>query len=124
MPQATPYDAIVIGTTYGSRLLPSAFAEAGKKVAVIERDHLGGTCVNRGCTPTKTMVASAHVAYLARRGEDYGVHIGPEVGTQGPERRRTGASRTARMSVVNACNLATKEHPSGDSIIAHRRSPV
>src|SRR6201987_3629195 len=77
MPQATKYDVIVIGTSQGGRFLPGAFAKAGHKVAVIERGHLGGVCVNFGCTPTKTMVASARVAYLARRGADYGVRTGP-----------------------------------------------
>src|SRR5215469_18569186 len=77
MPQATHYDAIVIGSSRGGRLLPIAFAKAGRKVALIERDHVGGTCINVGCTPTKTMVASARVAYLARRGADYGVHTDP-----------------------------------------------
>src|SRR5216684_1755491 len=77
MPQATPYDAIVIGTSQGGRFLPIALAKAGRKVALIERGHIGGVCVNVGCTPTKTMVASARLAYLARRGADYGVHIGP-----------------------------------------------
>jgi pyruvate/2-oxoglutarate dehydrogenase complex dihydrolipoamide dehydrogenase (E3) component len=77
MPRATQYDAILIGTSWGGRELPTAFGQAGWRFAVIERDHLGGTCVNRGCTPTKTMVASARVAYLARRGADYGVHTGP-----------------------------------------------
>jgi pyruvate/2-oxoglutarate dehydrogenase complex dihydrolipoamide dehydrogenase (E3) component len=77
MPQATSYDAIVIGTSHGGRFLPIAFAQAGRKVALIECDHLGGVCVNVGCTPTKTMVASARVASLARRGADYGVHTGP-----------------------------------------------
>src|SRR5947209_530779 len=73
MPQATHYDAIVIGTSQGGRLLPIALAEAGRKIALIERNHVGGTCINVGCTPTKTMVASARVAYLARRASDYGV---------------------------------------------------
>src|SRR5437588_12490453 len=77
MPQATHYDAIVIGTSQGGRFLPIALAKTGRKVALIERGHLGGVCVNVGCTPTKTMVASARVAYLARRGADYGVHTGP-----------------------------------------------
>jgi len=77
MPQATNYDAIVIGSSRGGRLLPIALAKAGRKVALIERGHLGGVCVNVGCTPTKTMVASARVAYLARRGADYGVNTGP-----------------------------------------------
>src|SRR5690348_16901438 len=77
MPQAAHYDAIVIGSSRGGRLLPIALAKAGRKVALIERDHVGGTCINVGCTPTKTMVASARVAYLARRGADYGVQTGP-----------------------------------------------
>jgi pyruvate/2-oxoglutarate dehydrogenase complex dihydrolipoamide dehydrogenase (E3) component len=59
MAQATNYDAIVIGSSRGGRLLPIALAKAGRKVALIERGHVGGTCINVGCTPTKTMVASA-----------------------------------------------------------------
>src|SRR5262245_16914843 len=76
MSQPTHYDAVVIGTSQGGRFLPISFAQAGRKVALVERDHLGGTCVNTGCTPTKTMVASARVAHLARRGADYGVRTG------------------------------------------------
>jgi pyruvate/2-oxoglutarate dehydrogenase complex dihydrolipoamide dehydrogenase (E3) component len=71
------YDAIVIGTSQGGRLLPAELAKAGQQVALVEREHLGGVCVNRGCTPTKTMVASARIAYQARRGADYGLRIGP-----------------------------------------------
>jgi len=71
------YDVIVIGTSQGGRFLPVDLAKAGKKVALVERDHLGGVCVNTGCTPTKTMVASARLAYQARRGAEYGVRIGP-----------------------------------------------
>jgi pyruvate/2-oxoglutarate dehydrogenase complex dihydrolipoamide dehydrogenase (E3) component len=71
------YDAIVIGTSQGGRFLPRELAQAGQKVALVERDQLGGVCVNRGCTPTKTMVASARLAYEARRGADYGVRVGP-----------------------------------------------
>jgi pyruvate/2-oxoglutarate dehydrogenase complex dihydrolipoamide dehydrogenase (E3) component len=97
MPQATHYDAIVIGTSWGGRLLPTAFAQAGRRVALIERDHLGGTCVNTGCTPTKTMVASARVAYLARRGADYGVHTGPvSVDMQAIRQRKQGIVEGAR----------------------------
>jgi pyruvate/2-oxoglutarate dehydrogenase complex dihydrolipoamide dehydrogenase (E3) component len=70
------YDAIVIGTSQGGRFLPVELAKAGQKVALVERDQLGGVCVNRGCTPTKTMVASARLAYQARRGAEYGVRIG------------------------------------------------
>ncbi|MEV0715009.1 mercuric reductase [Asanoa sp. NPDC050611] len=72
-----PYDVIVIGTSQGGRFLPIDLAKAGKRVALVERDHLGGVCVNTGCTPTKTMVASARLAYLARRAEQYGVRTGP-----------------------------------------------
>ncbi len=70
------YDTIVIGTSQGGRFLPAELARAGQKVALVERDQLGGVCVNAGCTPTKTMVASARVAYQARRGADYGLRIG------------------------------------------------
>ncbi|MGH9753907.1 MAG: mercuric reductase [Blastocatellia bacterium] len=74
MTDPTTYDAIVIGTGQGGKPLSIALANAGWKTTVIERLHVGGTCVNVGCTPTKTMVASARVAYLARRAADYGVH--------------------------------------------------
>jgi pyruvate/2-oxoglutarate dehydrogenase complex dihydrolipoamide dehydrogenase (E3) component len=70
------FDAIVIGSGQAGTPLSTALAEAGMRTALIEREHVGGTCVNEGCTPTKTMVASARVAYLARRGADYGVHTG------------------------------------------------
>ncbi len=77
MSETEQFDAIVIGSGQGGNPLAKALAKAGKKTAVIERKHVGGTCVNEGCTPTKTMVASARVAYLARRGANYGVHTGP-----------------------------------------------
>src|SRR5260221_4612682 len=100
MPQATNYDAIVIGSSRGGRLLPIAFAEAGRKVALIERGHVGGTCINVGCTPTKTMVASARVAYLARRGADYGVHTGPiSVDMQVVRKRKQGIVDGARSDL-------------------------
>src|SRR5215470_10297663 len=70
------YDAIVIGTSQGGRFLPVELAKAGQKVALVERGPLGGVCVNTGCTPTKTMVASARLAYQARRGPEYGVRVG------------------------------------------------
>jgi pyruvate/2-oxoglutarate dehydrogenase complex dihydrolipoamide dehydrogenase (E3) component len=74
---AQHYDAVVIGSGQGGNPLAGALAEAGRKTAVIEREHVGGTCINEGCTPTKTMVASAKVAYLDRRSADYGVRNGP-----------------------------------------------
>src|SRR3989441_13146120 len=71
------YDAIVIGSGQGGTPLSTALAAAGMHTALIERKHVGGTCINEGCTPTKTMVASGRVAYLTRRAADYGVHTGP-----------------------------------------------
>jgi pyruvate/2-oxoglutarate dehydrogenase complex dihydrolipoamide dehydrogenase (E3) component len=71
------YDAIIIGAGQSGGPLSTALANAGWKTAIVEREHIGGTCINEGCTPTKTMVASARVAYLANRAGDYGVHTGP-----------------------------------------------
>ncbi len=70
------YQAIVIGSGQGGNPLCGALAQAGLRTALIERSHIGGTCVNEGCTPTKTMLASGRVAYLARRGKEYGVQTG------------------------------------------------
>ncbi|HXX28694.1 MAG TPA: mercuric reductase [Terriglobales bacterium] len=72
-----PYDAIVIGSGQAGKPLSVTLARAGMRTALIERDHFGGTCVNTGCTPTKTMLASGRVAYLAHRAADYGVRTGP-----------------------------------------------
>ena len=77
MADSNHYDAVVIGAGQAGGPLAGALAEAGQKVALVEREHVGGTCVNRGCTPTKTMVASAKVAHMARRAGDYGVRTGP-----------------------------------------------
>ena len=74
--EALHFDALILGSGQAGNPLASALAKAGKHVAVVESTHVGGTCVNVGCTPTKTMVASARVAYLARRGADYGVDTG------------------------------------------------
>ncbi len=76
MSAAERYDAMVVGSGQAGTPLCLALAEAGMRTALVEREHVGGTCVNEGCTPTKTMVASARVAYLARRGADYGVQTG------------------------------------------------
>ncbi len=77
MAQEETFDAIVIGSGQAGGPLASALARAGHKTAIVERLHVGGCCVNEGCTPTKTMVASARDVYLARRGPDYGVQTGP-----------------------------------------------
>jgi pyruvate/2-oxoglutarate dehydrogenase complex dihydrolipoamide dehydrogenase (E3) component len=76
MPTPVEYDAIIIGSGQGGTPLSAALAKAGMRTALIERTHVGGTCVNEGCSPTKTMVASGRVAYLARRAADYGVRTG------------------------------------------------
>lgn len=70
------YDAIIIGTGQAGPPLARRLAGTGMKVAIIERGRFGGTCVNTGCTPTKTLVATAYAAHLARRGADYGVSTG------------------------------------------------
>jgi pyruvate/2-oxoglutarate dehydrogenase complex dihydrolipoamide dehydrogenase (E3) component len=71
------YDAIVIGAGQGGIPLARTLAGAGRKTALVEREHVGGTCVNEGCTPTKTMIASAKAAYFDRRSADYGIQNGP-----------------------------------------------
>lgn len=72
----TNYDAIVIGAGQGGPPLIHKLADLGQKVALIEREHLGGSCINYGCTPTKAMIASARVAHYARRAPEFGVHAG------------------------------------------------
>src|SRR5271156_4745704 len=67
------YDAIVIGTGQAGPSLARRLAAAGKKVAIVERKLFGGTCVNTGCIPTKTMVASAYAAHMVRRAAEFGV---------------------------------------------------
>ncbi len=69
------FDAIIIGTGQAGPSLAAKLAGAGKKIAIIERNLFGGTCVNTGCIPTKTLVASARAAYMARRASDFGVMI-------------------------------------------------
>ena len=76
MTTSQQYDAIIIGSGQAGTPLSTALAQAGVRTVLIEREHVGGTCVNEGCTPTKTMIASGRVAYLARRSADYGVHAG------------------------------------------------
>ncbi len=74
------FDAIVIGTGQSGPSLAHRLADAGMRVAVIERHRFGGTCVNTGCTPTKTLVASAYAAHMARRAGEYGVRIEGAIG--------------------------------------------
>ncbi|GCE24782.1 mercuric reductase [Dictyobacter alpinus] len=96
MPTITEYDVIIIGSGQAGGPLATAFGQDGKKTAIIERAHVGGTCINEGCTPTKTMVASARVAYLARRAADYGVQ------TAGPIKVDMEVVRKRKRDIVDS----------------------
>ncbi|MET0576516.1 MAG: FAD-containing oxidoreductase [Mesorhizobium sp.] len=93
----TKFDAIIIGTGQAGPSLAGRLTDAGMTVAIIERHHVGGTCVNTGCKPTKTLVASAYAAHLARRADDYGVTLGG--GTVGIDMKKAKARKDA---VVNS----------------------
>src|SRR5437667_3835783 len=95
------YDAIIIGTGQAGPALARRLVGAGWKVAIIERKLFGGTCVNTGCTPTNTLVASAYAAYLARRAADYGVTIGGSVGVdmRAVKARKDAVVRPSREGV-------------------------
>nr|HET9763208.1 FAD-dependent oxidoreductase [Casimicrobiaceae bacterium] len=69
------FDAIIVGAGQAGPSLAVRLAQAGRKTAVVERKRIGGTCVNNGCIPTKTLIASARTAHVARRGADYGIAI-------------------------------------------------
>jgi pyruvate/2-oxoglutarate dehydrogenase complex dihydrolipoamide dehydrogenase (E3) component len=73
----THFDAIIVGAGQAGPSLAGRLTAAGQRVAIVERKLIGGTCVNNGCIPTKTLVASAHATQLARRGAEYGVATGP-----------------------------------------------
>src|SRR4030095_7269168 len=73
------FDAIIIGTGQAGPSLAARFADRGMAVAIIERHKFGGTCVNTGCIPTKTLVASAYAAHLARRGAEFGFVVNGDV---------------------------------------------
>jgi len=95
------HDAIVIGTGQAGPALARRLAAAGWKVAIVERKFFGGTCVNVGCTPTKTLIASAYAAYLARRAADYGVTIGGPIGVdmKAVKARKDAVVRPSREGV-------------------------
>jgi pyruvate/2-oxoglutarate dehydrogenase complex dihydrolipoamide dehydrogenase (E3) component len=95
MAEVDHYDAIIIGSGQSGGPLSTALVAAGRRTALVERVHIGGCCINEGCTPTKTMVASARVAYLARRSADYGVHVGDVTVKMREVRERTRAIVTS-----------------------------
>jgi pyruvate/2-oxoglutarate dehydrogenase complex dihydrolipoamide dehydrogenase (E3) component len=92
----TRFDAIIIGTGQAGPFLAQRLAAAGQKVAIVERKLFGGTCVNTGCIPTKTMVASAHAAHMARRAADFGVTIAGTVSVVQQPEPSVKVSLTAR----------------------------
>jgi pyruvate/2-oxoglutarate dehydrogenase complex dihydrolipoamide dehydrogenase (E3) component len=95
------YDAIIVGTGQAGPALARRLVAAGWKVAIIERKLFGGTCINTGCTPTKTLVASAYAAHLARRAADYGVTVGRAVSVdmKAVKARKDAVSGTSRNAV-------------------------
>ncbi len=108
MAREETYDAIVIGAGQGGGPLASALARAGHNTAIVERAHVGGTCVNEGCTPTKTMVASARAAYLVRRAADYGVHAGA-----GPVAVAMTVVRTRKRDIVEQFRAGSEKSLTG-----------
>ena len=94
------YDAIIIGTGQSGPYVTSRLAAAGMKVALIERKAFGGTCVNTGCIPTKTMVASAYAARVAARAAEYGVDVGPvRVDMKRVKARKDEVSKQSRVGL-------------------------
>jgi pyruvate/2-oxoglutarate dehydrogenase complex dihydrolipoamide dehydrogenase (E3) component len=99
----TRFDAIVIGTGQSGPALARRLTEAGQKVAVIERKRFGGTCVNNGCIPTKSLIASARAAHVARRAADFGVVI------EGPVRVDMKAVKARKDAIVRVSNEGVEE---------------
>ncbi len=100
---AEQFDAIIIGTGQSGPSLAARMTGHGMKCAIIERKLFGGTCVNVGCVPTKTLVASARAAHMARRGADFGVRLGGpvEVDMKAVKARKDGVVRQSNQGVTN-----------------------
>lgn len=124
MPEAKQYDAIIIGSGQAGKPLSIALAKAGWRTALVERAHVGGTCINYGCTPTKTMFNSGRVAYLARRATDYGVHLGPVTVNMAEVRARkqkvVESFRNAGLRAIQRTN--NLDLFTGDASFAHSHS--
>jgi pyruvate/2-oxoglutarate dehydrogenase complex dihydrolipoamide dehydrogenase (E3) component len=122
---ARAYDAIIIGTGQAGPSLARRLTAAGKTVAVIERGAFGGTCVNTGCIPTKTLIASAHAAHMARRVQDFGVSV-PEgaVNVEMPRVKArkdaiSGQSRTAVEQSLKTLENCTVYQGHGRFVASH-----
>jgi pyruvate/2-oxoglutarate dehydrogenase complex dihydrolipoamide dehydrogenase (E3) component len=118
------FDAIVIGTGQSGPSLAVRLAKEGRKVAVIERGRFGGTCVNTGCIPTKTMVASARAAYVARRAGDFGVGISGDIRVDMKRVRArkdeiSGASRTGVEKMLESAENCTIYRRQGRFVSDH-----
>ncbi|HWS82554.1 MAG TPA: mercuric reductase [Rubrobacter sp.] len=115
---AKHYDAVVIGAGQAGVPLSQALAGSGRSTALIEREHVGGTCINVGCTPTKTMVASAKTAYIDRRSAEYGVHNGPV----SVDMREVRGRKRAMVDSFRASNLRRIEAAEGLDLISGEAS--
>jgi pyruvate/2-oxoglutarate dehydrogenase complex dihydrolipoamide dehydrogenase (E3) component len=115
---AQHYDAVVIGAGQAGVPLSQALAGSGRSTALIEREHVGGTCINVGCTPTKTMVASAKTAYIDRRSAEYGVHKGPV----SVDMREVRSRKRAMVDSFRASNLRRIEAAEGLDLISGEAS--
>jgi pyruvate/2-oxoglutarate dehydrogenase complex dihydrolipoamide dehydrogenase (E3) component len=115
---AQHYDAVVIGAGQAGVPLSQALAGSGRSTALIEREHVGGTCINVGCTPTKTMVASAKTAYIDRRSAEYGVHNGPV----SVDMREVRSRKRAMVDSFRASNLRRIEAAEGLDLISGEAS--
>jgi pyruvate/2-oxoglutarate dehydrogenase complex dihydrolipoamide dehydrogenase (E3) component len=106
---AEAYDAIIVGTGQSGKPLALSLGEAGWRTVIVERGEVGGTCINVGCTPTKTMIASGRVAYLARRHAEYGVSLADGVAVDLPAvlRRKREVVQQFRDSGVRALEEAS-----------------
>jgi dihydrolipoamide dehydrogenase len=94
------YDVIIIGVGQAGKPLAIYLAQAGWQVAIVEREHLGGSCVNYGCTPTKTLLASAQMAFQARRADDYGIKVdNVSVDFQAVMKRKDQAVQSSRQGI-------------------------
>ena len=104
------YDAIVIGSGQAGPSLAKRLAGAGQRVAIIERQSFGGTCINTGCTPTKTMVASAYAAHMARRAAEFGVVVGGGVSVDMRRVKQRKDAIVASWSAATEASLRATEN--------------
>ena len=115
----TRYDAIIIGTGQSGPSLAGRLVREGRKVAIVERKRFGGTCVNNGCIPTKTLIASARAAHVARRAAEFGVVI------EGPVRVDMKAVKARKDRVVRVSNEGVeeslRENPGVTVYVGHAR---